>query len=145
MTDLFGAGTESTNTTLRWALLYLLHHPDVQLRVQREIDDVIGSSRMPSMKDKQSMPYTEAVLCEVQRMGDIVPLGAPHCATEDAWVRGYRIPRGTHVVTLLYAAHRDPQVWQDPDTFNPSRFLDYEGNISRDDRLIPFSMGQSSL
>ena len=140
--DLFGAGTETTTTTLRWALLYLLHNPDMLHRVKREVEEALGPSRMPSMKDKQHMPYTEAVLCEVQRMGDIVPLGVPHACTEDVTLRGYRIPKGTHFMTVLYAAHRDPNVWEDPYRFNPERFLDAEGKVCKDERLIPFSMGE---
>ena len=140
--DLFGAGTDTTAVTLRWALLYLLHNPEVLQRVQREIGDVIGSSRMPSMKDKQNLPYTEAVLCEVQRMAVVVPLGVPHACTEDVTLRGYRIPKGTHFMTVLYAAHRDPKVWEDPYRFNPERFLNDEGNFDRGGYLIPFSVGE---
>ena len=74
MGDLFGAGTETTTSTLRWAIVYLLRNPDVQERAQKEIDDVIGRN-VPGMKDRQKMPYVEACLHEIQRLGDIVPLG----------------------------------------------------------------------
>ena len=93
------------------------------------------------MKDMPHMPYVRAVLCEVQRIGDIVPLGVPHACTEDVYLRGYHIPKGTHVMTVLYAAHRDPKIWREAYRFNPERFLDSEGNFSEDAHLIPFSMG----
>ncbi len=61
-----------------YAIIYMLHYPDVIARVQQEIDDIIGIQRVPSVKDKQNMPYTEAVLLEIQRCAEIVPLGVPH-------------------------------------------------------------------
>ena len=56
----------------------MLHHPDVMSQVQKEIDNVLGSEGIPSMKDKQCMPYTEATILEIQRMSEIVPLSVPH-------------------------------------------------------------------
>lgn len=67
--NLFGAGTETTATTLRWGFLFMLNNLDVQVRVQQEIDDVIGRGRMPSLKDKLLLPYTEATIMEIQRLG----------------------------------------------------------------------------
>ena len=142
ISDLFATGTETTATTLRWALAYLLHNPDIMQRAQREIEEVLGPSRMPSMKDKPHMPYTGAVLAEVQRMADIAPLGVPHANTEDVWLRGYRIPKGTHIFPVLYTAHRDPNIWREPYRFNPERFLDAEGQFVKNEHLIAFSMGK---
>ncbi len=65
ITDLFMAGTETTATTLRWALVYLLHYPEVQEMCFREIQENIGQSRRPSMKDKVNLPYLEATILEV--------------------------------------------------------------------------------
>ena len=93
------------------------------------------------MKDKPKLPYTEAVLCEVQRMAVTSSLGLPHACTEDVTLWGYRIPKGTHFITVLYAAHRDPKVWQDPYRFDPDRFLNARGGFKKDEHLIPFSMG----
>ncbi len=86
--ELFGAGTETTSTTLRWALLYMIAFPDIQSRVQKEIDDAVGRNRLPRLSDKLELPYTEAVLNEIQRMGSIVPLGVPHKCIEDTILRG---------------------------------------------------------
>ena len=102
---------------------------------------VLGTA-LPSMRDRTRLPYTEAVILEVQRMGDISPLGVPHCLSQDVEFRGYHIPKGTTIMPILYAVHRDPNIWKEPYTFNPDRFLDEEGNINRDERLIPFSMGE---
>ncbi|NXU64700.1 CP2D3 protein, partial [Horornis vulcanius] len=94
-TDLFTAGSETTSTTLRWALLYMLLHPEIQSKVQAEIDEVIGRERPPTMKDQASMPYTNAVIHEVQRCGDIVPVGLPHMTYRDTELQGFFIPKVT--------------------------------------------------
>merc|ERR1719384_301834 len=65
--DLFLAGSETTSTTLTWAALYLVRYPEVQSRVQEELDQVVGQDRLPAMKDRADLPYTEAVMMEIQR------------------------------------------------------------------------------
>lgn len=142
--DLYGAGTETTTTTLRWALIYLLHHPDVLKRAQAEIDDVIGPERLPTMADKQKMPYMEALLCEIQRMGDIVPFSVPHATSEDINFKGYHIPKSTMVFANLYSVHRNEEHFKNPYEFDPTRFLDAEGRIKNIKQLIPFGLGTSS-
>ena len=140
--DLLFAGTETTATTLTWTIVYLLHHPDVMEKVQEEIDKVLGKNKKPSMLDKQKMPYVEATIMEIQRIADIVPLAVPHGGSEDVELRGYTIPKGTTVMPNLYAVHRDERIWEHPDQFNPSRFLDKNGEIIRRSELIPFGVGK---
>uniref|UniRef100_A0A673JS04 Cytochrome P450 2G1-like n=1 Tax=Sinocyclocheilus rhinocerous TaxID=307959 RepID=A0A673JS04_9TELE len=91
--NLFIAGTETTSTTLRYALMLLIKHPHIQEQMQREIDQVIGQNRIPTMDDRKSLPFTDAVIHEVQRYLDIVPLNVPHYATRDISFRGYIIPK----------------------------------------------------
>ena len=76
--DLFFAGSETTSTTLTWAILYMVRYPDIQEKVQKEIDGVVGLNRSPNMTDKPHLHYTEAVIMEVQRHSNIVPLGLRH-------------------------------------------------------------------
>jgi cytochrome P450 len=59
--DLFAAGTETTATTIRWAIVYLLNNMDIQNKMRKEIDEVVGSGRHPTMSDKPNLPYCEAV------------------------------------------------------------------------------------
>ncbi|MBN3281733.1 CP2J2 protein, partial [Polyodon spathula] len=127
--DLFIAGTETTATTLRWALLYMIKYLQIQENVQAEIDRVIGQARQPSMEDKPNMPYTDAVIHEVQRMGNIIPLNVPRMSTEDTTLGGYFLPKGTQVFAVLSSVLFDKNEWQTPDPFNPGHFLDAEGKF----------------
>lgn len=140
--DLFLAGTETTFTTLRWALLFMIKYPDIQEKVQAEIDREVGSSRPPTMADKANMPYTNAVIHEVQRMGNIFPLGVPRMADCDTTLGGYFIPKGTPLLVNLTTVLFDENEWETPETFNPGHFLDSEGNFQRKDAFLPFQAGK---
>ncbi|XP_072041959.1 cytochrome P450 2U1-like [Amphiura filiformis] len=140
--QIFAAGSETTNTTIRWALLYMIAHPDIQRKVQHEIDNVVGRNRLPKLCDKEHMPYTEATLMEVQRIVSIVPVGVPHCAAEDTTLHGYNIPKNGIIISNIWAIHHDPLVWDAPDIFRPERFLDGDGLGSQPDEYIPFSAGR---
>uniref|UniRef100_UPI003AABBA8C cytochrome P450 2J2-like n=1 Tax=Centroberyx gerrardi TaxID=166262 RepID=UPI003AABBA8C len=140
--DLFLAGTETTSTTLQWALVFLIKHPDIQKKVQAEIDRVIGQTRQPTMADRPNMPYTDAVIHEIQRMGNIVPLNALRMAAKDTTLGGYFIPKGTSLMTNLTSVLFDKNEWETPDTFNPAHFLDAEGKFVRREAFLPFSAGK---
>ncbi|XP_007523529.2 cytochrome P450 2D17-like [Erinaceus europaeus] len=140
--DLFTAGMVTTSTTLAWALLLMILHPDMQRRVQQEIDEVIGQSRPPEMADQAHMPYTMAVIHEVQRFGDIVPLGVPHMTSRDTEVQGYRIPKGTVLLTNLSSVLKDESCWKKPLRFYPEHFLDNQGRFVKKEAFMPFSAGR---
>ncbi|XP_072505777.1 cytochrome P450 2J2-like isoform X3 [Notamacropus eugenii] len=139
--DLFFAGTETTSTTLRWALLYMALHPEIQGKIQAEIDRVIGQSRPPTMADKEMLPYTNATVHEVQRMGDILPFNVVREARVDTTVAGYHVPKGTMLITNLHALHRDPKEWATPENFNPEHFLE-NGQFKKRESFLPFSIGK---
>ncbi|XP_047443999.1 cytochrome P450 2J4-like [Mugil cephalus] len=140
--DLFGAGTETTTTTLHWGLLYMIHYPDIQERVQAEIDAVIGSSRQPCMSDRENMPYTDAVIHEIQRMGNIIPLNVAHMANKDTTVDKYTIPKGTMILPTLHSVLHDVSMWETPNSFNPQHFLDQDGKFRKREAFLPFSAGK---
>ncbi|XP_057696755.1 cytochrome P450 2J2-like [Corythoichthys intestinalis] len=140
--ELLEAGTETVATTLRWAIVYMMHYPDIQKKVQAEIDNVIGQSRPPALADRPDMHYTEAVMYETQRLGNIVPLGFPKMASKEATLGGYIIPKGTAIVTDLTSVLFDKNEWATPDTFNPQHFLDSEGHFRRREAFLPFSAGK---
>uniref|UniRef100_A0A3Q3LBJ7 Cytochrome P450 2J6-like n=1 Tax=Labrus bergylta TaxID=56723 RepID=A0A3Q3LBJ7_9LABR len=140
--DLFGAGTETTTTTLHWGLLYMIYYPQIQGRVQAEIDAVIGSSRAPSLNDKEDMPYTNAVVHEIQRMADIIPLNAARMATKDTTLDKYTIPKGTIIMPTLNSVLHDETMWETPHSFNPQHFLDQDGQFRKREAFLPFSAGK---
>ncbi|XP_060221895.1 cytochrome P450 2J3-like isoform X1 [Meriones unguiculatus] len=139
--DLFLAGTETTSTTLRWALLYMALYPEVQEKVQAEIDSVIGQGRLPSLADRDTMPYTNAVIHEVQRMGNIIPFNVPREVAVDTKFAGFDLIKGAMFLTNLTALHRDPKEWATPDVFNPEHFLE-NGQFKKRESFLPFSMGK---
>ncbi|XP_013863518.1 cytochrome P450 2J2 isoform X2 [Austrofundulus limnaeus] len=140
--DLIEAGTESAANTLRWALVYMMNYPEIQTKVQAEIDKVIGQSRQPTIADRPNLPYTDAVIHESQRVGNIVPLGFPKMASKDATLGGYFIPKGTAITTNLASVLFDKNEWETPDVFNPGHFLDSEGKFLKKDAFLPFSAGK---
>ncbi|KAM5148450.1 cytochrome P450 2D15-like [Mantella aurantiaca] len=140
--DLFVAGTGTTSTTLRWALLYMLLYPDIQQKVHEEIDQVIGRERKPTMADLLELPYTNAVIHETQRCSDIIPLALPHMTYRDMEIRGYFIPKGTTIFTNISSVLKDEQVWEKPYQFYPKHFLDENGKFVTQEAFIPFSAGK---
>ncbi|CAH1266085.1 CYP2D6 [Branchiostoma lanceolatum] len=140
--QLFLAGTDTTATTLHWAVLFMILHPDIQQKVQQEIDSVLGPNQVPSMEHRSQMPYTEATLSEITRMAATAPLAPFHSTSSDVFFRGYRIPEATAVVVNIWSVLYDPQLWPEPYKFDPTRFLDDSGKFTRREEIIMFSMGR---
>lgn len=140
--DLFSAGMETIKTTLQWAVVFMLHHPEIMKQVQEELDSVVGRDRLPSLEDLAYLPYTESTILEVLRRSSIVPLGTTHATTRDVTLNGFHIPKDTHIVPLLHAVHMDPNLWEEPESFQPSRFLSAEGKVTKPDYFLPFGAGK---
>ncbi|XP_078097202.1 cytochrome P450 2F3-like [Mustelus asterias] len=141
--NIFLAGTDTTSSTMRWGLLLFLKYPDIQERIQSEIDRVIGSERMPTVEDREKMPYTDAAIHEVQRYSNIIPLNLPHTVMRDTEFRGFLIPKGMIVIPLLASVLYDPDCWETPEAFRPDRFLDEKGQLKQNEAFMPFSAGRS--
>ncbi|KAG8228073.1 hypothetical protein J437_LFUL009045, partial [Ladona fulva] len=146
--DLFCAGTETTSNTLAIGTLYLLHNPDVQMKIHEEMDRVVGRDRAPTMDDKPNLPYLNAVLMEIRRCCNVGALTVPHKCTRDTTFRGYAIPKGCLILFRLRSVHMDPEHWGDPEVFRPERFLIPGENgepmklKEEPSWLIPFGLGQ---
>ncbi|NWH48361.1 CP2K6 protein, partial [Fregata magnificens] len=139
--NLFVAGMETTSNTLRWGLLLMMKYPEIQKKVQEEIEQVVGSNP-PRIEHRTQMPYTDAVVHEIQRFANILPLNLPHETTADVTLKGYFIPKGTYIVPLLASVLRDKSQWEKPDIFYPEHFLDSEGKFVKKEAFMPFSAGR---
>nr|XP_002123213.4 cytochrome P450 2U1-like [Ciona intestinalis] len=138
--DLFLGGTETTTSTLRWALLCLLHYPQTQTKLREEINEVIGDGKV-SYSCKVDMPYTCAFIQELYRYRTLLPLSLTHKTNEKAMLGEYTIPKSTIVSVNLWAVHNDPNTWEEPSMFKPERHLDESGHFVQSKHVIPFSVG----
>ncbi|OQV12856.1 Cytochrome P450 18a1 [Hypsibius exemplaris] len=134
MLDLFGAGTETTSTTLLWAFLLILESPDVQRKIQDEIDNNVGREKLLSNSDrgrKVSSPMPS----------NLIPIGG-RVNHEEVTVDGYTIPKNTSIILNLFSVHRDPRYWKNPEQFDPTRFLDKNKKLIKPEGFAPFSVGK---
>ncbi|XP_034713161.1 steroid 17-alpha-hydroxylase/17,20 lyase-like [Etheostoma cragini] len=139
--EAFGAGVETTSTTLLWILAYLVHHPEVQHRVQKELDEHVGGERAVCASDRSRLPYLDCVINEGMRIRPVSPVLIPHIARTDTSIGGHAVCRGTRVLVNMWSIHHDPQHWDKPDLFNPDRFLDDRGQRVTPPCFLPFGAG----
>ncbi|XP_060567041.1 cytochrome P450 2C42-like [Ruditapes philippinarum] len=146
--EMVAAAVVTTMCSLSSTILCLMSHPEVQQKLQKEIDDVIGRDRRPTLDDRAKCKYIDAVAMEVQRLITIIPLSGPHICKPNIQFEGYDIPANSMVLPNLNFIHHDEKIWG-PDAwkFKPERFLDVNGDIV--DRghpyrrnWVPFSIGR---
>ncbi|KAI0271303.1 cytochrome P450 [Gloeopeniophorella convolvens] len=121
--SLYGAGTESTTSSITTFLLTMVLFPDVQKRVQAELDSVLGGKRLPTFEDRASLPYLEATIKESLRFHPPTPLGIAHRLSEDDVVQGYHIPKGSIIMPNIWAMNMNEKQYRHPERFDPTRYL----------------------
>ncbi|XP_035498909.1 cytochrome P450 2F2 isoform X2 [Scophthalmus maximus] len=139
--DLHFAGTDTSANTLLSAFLYLTNYPRTQERCQREIDTVLDGKDQVSFEDRHKMPYVQAVIHEIQRKANTVPLSVFHCTTEDTELMGYSIPKGTIIIPNLCSAMVEEGQWKSHHEFHPENFLNDQGEFVKPEAFMPFSIG----
>ncbi|XP_036979571.1 steroid 17-alpha-hydroxylase/17,20 lyase isoform X2 [Acanthopagrus latus] len=141
--DIFGAGVETTTTVLKWAIIYLIHNPQMQRRIQEELDSKVGMDRSPQLSDRGSLPYLEATIREVLRIRPVAPLLIPHVALSDTSIGDFTVRKGTRVIINLWSLHHDEKEWENPEHFDPGRFLNSEGTglMIPSSSYLPFGAG----
>ena len=137
------AGRDTTSISVEWAMAELMKNPRVQLKVQAELDHVIGSDRIMSESDFSNLPYLQCVVKEALRLHPPTPLMLPHRASVNVTIGGYDIPKGSIVHVNVWVVARDPAVWKDPEEFRPERFIEEDVDMKGHDyRLLPFGAGR---
>lgn len=139
-----GAGAGFPDVISRWALLYMVTYPDIQAKIQQELDEVVGREQLPRFEHRSRLPFTEACINEILRHSSITTLPAINYATTaDTILEGYFIPKNTPLAINYYGLTRDERYWKEPEQFNPYRFLDEKGKLRRNllDKFYPFGIG----
>jgi len=103
--------------------LAMIFNPKAMKKAQEELDRVVGKGELPDFSHKDNLPYIDALVKEVLRWSPPLPVAFPNRAMQDDVYRGYFIPKGTTVIQNIWAVFRDPNVYPDPEAFNPDRFL----------------------
>ncbi|XP_018009634.1 cytochrome P450 2L1 [Hyalella azteca] len=122
--DLFGAGSDTVHSMMKWVAYLLARYPEYATRMQQQIDAVVPRDRMVSLDDKPSLCLVEAFTTEALRFSSMVVANVQRSASKDTNINGYFIPKGTVVTVANYSIHHDPRYWDDPHKFYPERFLD---------------------
>ncbi|KXJ87804.1 cytochrome P450 [Microdochium bolleyi] len=126
MGNLIGGGVDTTSSTMLSCILAMACFPNVQKKAQEEIDRVVGTERSPSWQDidQNQLPYMTALVKEVLRWRTVTVLaGIPHANTKNVEYQGYHFPKGTNFTGNMWAIHRNPRDFPEPDNFRPERFL----------------------
>ncbi|XP_057498251.1 iridoid oxidase [Actinidia eriantha] len=143
--EMFTAGTDTTTSTLEWAMAELLHNPKTLKKLQAELRSVIGGpNKKLKEKDMESLLYLKAVIKETLRLHPPLPFLVPHMAMDSCNMLGYHIPKETQILVNVWAIGRDPKTWEEPLKFKPERFMepnmvDYKGHHFE---YIPFGSGR---
>lgn len=141
--DLFAAGTETTSSTLEWAVTELLNNPEALSKARLELEQKVGKGNLIEESDITQLPYLQTIVKETLRLHPPVPLLLPRKASADVEITGFIIPKGAQVLVNAWAIGRDTSTWDDPYSFKPERFLGSDVDVKgRNFELIPFGAGR---
>ncbi|XP_064484004.1 cytochrome P450 2J1-like [Ornithodoros turicata] len=141
--DLLLSGTASTATWLHWALRIMAEHPKVQQRIQEEMDSLLcADDKFDSVVMRDNLPYTEATILEIHRFASVYSVAMLRTNPEATTLCGFGIPAKSVIIANLRLAHQDPEYWDNPGVFDPTRFLGEDGRPEKRDGFLPFSLGK---
>ncbi|XP_077977543.1 steroid 17-alpha-hydroxylase/17,20 lyase-like [Glandiceps talaboti] len=143
--DFLCAGSETVVSSMKWFLVDMMLHPEIQKKIHQEIDDVVGVDCRPVYTDHDNLPYLKAAIYETMRLHTILPLSVFHRTLCTTSVNGCQIPADTIIIPNHWAIDHDPDVFKDPYVYRPERFID--PNTGRcvsfnEMNFTPFGMGR---
>ncbi|CAH2073788.1 unnamed protein product [Thlaspi arvense] len=140
--NIYGGGTDTSATTVEWALAELINHPEMMKKAQQEIEQVVGNKRLVEESDCCNLSYIQAVVKETLRLHPGGPIFVRE-SEQECKVAGYRVPAKTRVIVNVWAIGRDPDQWEDPLEFRPERFQGMEGKLMSE-KMVSFGSGRRS-
>eukprot|EP00088_Acartia_fossae_P043927 TRINITY_DN4649_c0_g2_i1.p1 TRINITY_DN4649_c0_g2~~TRINITY_DN4649_c0_g2_i1.p1 ORF type:complete len:489 (+),score=168.74 TRINITY_DN4649_c0_g2_i1:31-1497(+) len=140
--EIFIIGSESESVMLRWAVRILSCHPEVQDKAAEELDRVVGRGVEITWDKRNDLPYSMAVIKEIQRFADIAPTGLMHKTVCDTSLRGFSLPANTLIMANISGCHRSPKHWANPDQFCPEHFLEDGKLIENKVGFLPYGVGE---
>ncbi|KAL6554825.1 hypothetical protein OROGR_006083 [Orobanche gracilis] len=143
--DMLIAGTDTSSTAVEWAMSELIRHPPIMKKLQGELASAVSRGHMVEEHHLHNLEYLDFVVKETLRIHPVAPLLLPHESMEDCVIDGFHIPKKSRLLVNVWAIGRDPNVWLDPETFSPERFVGSDIDLrGRDFRLLPFGSGRRS-
>ncbi|XP_047333590.1 geraniol 8-hydroxylase-like [Impatiens glandulifera] len=141
--DFFVAGTDTTSSTLEWAMTELLRHPTCMKNAKNELKRIVCDGKQVEESDIDKLPYLQAIIKETMRMHPPAPFLIPRQVYTEIDLCGYTIPKGAQVLVNVWAIGRDPDIWESPMEYKPERFIDSKIDLrGQDFELIPFGAGR---
>ncbi|XP_059087176.1 cytochrome P450 2C15-like [Tigriopus californicus] len=140
--DFYAAGSSTISLTLTWCMLFLSNYPEMQEKIQQEVERVTTGNRLIEFSERSQTPFTEAFIHETQRCADIAPLALFRICMKDTHIKSYFIPKGTILISNLNAVMRNSKEFPDPWKFNPNRFIDDDGKFKPSLHVVPFGIGR---
>ncbi|OAY50619.1 cytochrome P450 83B1 [Manihot esculenta] len=141
--NVFVGGTDTSAATVVWAMTLLMKNPMAMKKAQEEVRKLVGRKDFVEEADCQQLPYLKAVIKETMRLQPTAPLLVPRESTEDCVLDGYDIAAKTVVYVNAWAIGRDPEIWENPEEFNPERFINSTIDLKGQDfELTPFGAGR---
>ncbi|KAJ9555982.1 hypothetical protein OSB04_010596 [Centaurea solstitialis] len=139
------AAFDNPSNGIEWAIAEMINQPRIFDRAMQELDSVVGKDRLVQESDIPNLNYIKACAKEAFRLHPVAPFNLPHVATVDTTVAGYFIPKGSHVILSRIGLGRNPEVWDDPLTFNPDRHMTGGNEVVLTDntlQMLSFSTGR---
>lgn len=139
------ASIDNTSNGIEWVIAEMINEQTILNKAVGELDLVVGKDRLVQESDMVHLNYIKACVKEAFRLHPVSPFNLPHVSTVDTTVAGYFIPKGSHVLLSRRGLGRNPEVWDDPLTFNPDRHMNGNNQVGLTDHnlhLMSFGTGR---